>query len=202
VQYVNSDAHPAGRQTGAVILRREYFPFAEGVGSDGGTSLGFTGQEGDPESGLNYVGGRYYRAWTGRFTSADPVFSGVSNPQAWNRYADSFTTLFSKNWRQSCLTVFMFETLNQANPMQPDWLQPFANGITAVQYNRALNYAASRPNVIGGRGLLFPFKSRVFGGLLARSRLTSVLSAGASLALAEVMAISKEWEAANAGLCR
>jgi len=91
IEYYHVDAVGSVRavtdETGAVILRRDYFPFGEGVGPDGGTSLGFTGQEGDPESGLNYVGARYYRAWTGRFTSVDPVFSGVSNPQAWNRYA-------------------------------------------------------------------------------------------------------------------
>lgn len=90
-EYYHVDAAGSVRavtdETGAVILRRDYYPFGEGVGPDGGTSLGFTGQEGDAESGLNYVGARYYRAWTGRFTSVDPVFAGVSNTQAWNRYA-------------------------------------------------------------------------------------------------------------------
>lgn len=91
VEYYHVDAIGSVRavtdEAGAVVLRRDYFLFGEGVNPDGGTSLGFTSQEGDPESGLNYVGARYYRAWTGRFTAVDPVFAGVSNPQNWNRYA-------------------------------------------------------------------------------------------------------------------
>lgn len=79
-------------EAGAVILRRDYYPFGEGVGSDGSTSLGFTGQEADPESGLNYAGARYYRAWTGRFTTVDPASPDPSDPQRWNRYAYALNT--------------------------------------------------------------------------------------------------------------
>jgi RHS repeat-associated protein len=91
IEYYHVDAVGSVRavtdEAGAVILRRDYYPFGEGMGPDGSTSLGFTGQEGDAETGLNYVGARYYRAWTGRFTSVDPVIPDTSDPQRWNRYA-------------------------------------------------------------------------------------------------------------------
>ena len=81
-------------ETAQVISYEEYFPF-------GGTSLHaahsatevsakgyrYTGKERDDETGLNYHGARYYAAWLGRWTSADPagfvdgtnVFAMVAN---------------------------------------------------------------------------------------------------------------------------
>lgn len=67
-------------QTGAVIGYEEYFPY-------GGTSwqasssttdvsskrYRYTGKERDDETGLYYHGARYYAAWLGRWTSADPA---------------------------------------------------------------------------------------------------------------------------------
>jgi RHS repeat-associated protein len=52
----------------------------------------FTGQEHDPESGLDYFGARYYAQRNGRFTTVDPVMNveeALTNPQRWNRYANS-----------------------------------------------------------------------------------------------------------------
>jgi RHS repeat-associated protein len=66
--------------TGGVITYEEYFPY-------GGTSwqaaasttdvsarrYRYTGHERDDETGLYYHGARYYAAWLGRWTSADPA---------------------------------------------------------------------------------------------------------------------------------
>jgi RHS repeat-associated protein len=332
IEYYHVDAVGSVRavtdETGAVILRRDYYPFGEGVGADGSTSLGFTGQEGDPESGLNYGGARYYRAWTGRFMTVDPIFAGVSNPQGWNRYAyalnsplvhtdptglapnlcftrdgniafcdtvvgqypsssggggggsgprgsgghgsggdgngrgrrdpreplprppdpnppddptqpgpespgdgtpppedpvahyeetvtvtadmpspvstggGTIATLFSSRWRESCITLYVVETLSELNPMSPDLVEPFANAIAASQFSAALRYAASRPNVISGRGLLYPQKSSVFRSMLRNSELTLKYAPVANLAIAELVALSREWRAAKSGACR
>ncbi len=66
-------------QSGAVISYEEYYPF-------GGTAYQavrstlevakrqrFLGRERDEESGLYHFGARYYAAWLGRWTSADPA---------------------------------------------------------------------------------------------------------------------------------
>lgn len=41
-------------------------------------------------------------------------------------------------------------------------MEPTARFLSRATFDRALQYAASRPNDIGGTGLLFPFKSSVF----------------------------------------
>lgn len=49
----------------------------------------FTGKERDQETGLDYLGARYFSAAKGRFTSPDPETSNAmaSDPQSWNMYA-------------------------------------------------------------------------------------------------------------------
>jgi RHS repeat-associated protein len=91
IEYYHQDAVGSVRtvtdEVGAVVRTHDCFPFGEGVSAIDGYVQRYADQEGDPESGLSYFGARYYRAWTGRFTTVDPVFAGVSNPQRWNRYA-------------------------------------------------------------------------------------------------------------------
>jgi RHS repeat-associated protein len=62
-------------ETGAVLSYEEYYPY-------GGTSFRsgdidkryrYAGKERDEETGLYYVGARYYAPWLGRWTSADPA---------------------------------------------------------------------------------------------------------------------------------
>ena len=48
----------------------------------------FTGQERDPETGLDYFGARYFSGAQGRFTSPDKPFADQrpEDPQSWNLY--------------------------------------------------------------------------------------------------------------------
>ena len=95
IEYYHLDALGSVRavtdEVGDVVRRHDYFPFGEGVSAIDGYVQRYAEQEGDPESGLSYVGARYYRAWTGRFTTVDPghVGGNLFNPQSWNGYAYS-----------------------------------------------------------------------------------------------------------------
>jgi len=41
----------------------------------------------DAESGQDYAQARNYSAGSGRLNRVDPVYAGLFNPQAWNRYS-------------------------------------------------------------------------------------------------------------------
>ena len=88
-------------QDQSVKSRHDYLPFGEEVGAGvggrttnqgysqpDGVRQGFTGYEGDAETGLNYAQARYHSPTMGRFTSPDPTLLSVNafNPQSWNRY--------------------------------------------------------------------------------------------------------------------
>jgi RHS repeat-associated protein len=95
VEYYHTDAVGSVRavtdQSGAVVLRHDYFPFGEEhAATPGADRRRFTGTERDAETGLDYVGARYYTSRTGRFTTVDPVVpqdAALRDPQQWNRYA-------------------------------------------------------------------------------------------------------------------
>ena len=67
-----------------------YSPFGSNIYSSGTSEdLTFTGKQTDYESGLQYLGARYYSSNMGRFMSPDPSNWGVDfyNPQTWNHYS-------------------------------------------------------------------------------------------------------------------
>jgi RHS repeat-associated protein len=82
---------------GLVLERHDYLPFGEELTATGDQAhIGFGGKEKDQETGvgswaaLNYFGARSLHAASGRFTSADPVFTiddNLVDPQRWNRYS-------------------------------------------------------------------------------------------------------------------
>ena len=62
---------------------------ATGYSNSDDTRQKFTGKERDTESGLDYMGARYYGSSIGRFTLPDPGrinFKHLINPQKWNKY--------------------------------------------------------------------------------------------------------------------
>jgi RHS repeat-associated protein len=92
VRYYHTDAIGSVRvltdKNGQVVERHDYEPFGE-EWNPISTALkrGFTGQERDGETGLEYLGARYYASQFGRFTTADhPGFLDPFDPQSMNRY--------------------------------------------------------------------------------------------------------------------
>jgi RHS repeat-associated protein len=58
-----------------------------GYGAADSTRQKFAGYERDNETGLDYAHARYYANAQGRFTSPDPLFGSIANPQTLNRYS-------------------------------------------------------------------------------------------------------------------
>jgi RHS repeat-associated protein len=74
--------------TGAVAARSDYLPFGEAWAPTGNLpTQRFTGQQRDGDEGFDYFNARSYQTRAGRFEKVDPVFAGLFQPQAWNRYA-------------------------------------------------------------------------------------------------------------------
>jgi len=96
VVYYHTDAIGSVRAitdaTGAVVGRYDFLPFGElwpSVPPAPAEVRQFAGKERDEESGLDYVGARYYASGNGRFTTVDPfldIDQALVDPQRWNRY--------------------------------------------------------------------------------------------------------------------
>jgi len=76
---------------GSLLSKHHYMPFGQEMPGEaqGSTSKRqFTGQERDPEAGLDYMLARYYSSSLGRFMAVDPGDDTVlESPQSWNKYA-------------------------------------------------------------------------------------------------------------------
>ena len=74
---------------GAGIATREFAAFGEQVGSTGTDSgtRGYGAHWQDGESGLLYMGARYYDPVLARFVQPDSVVPEPGDPQSWNRYS-------------------------------------------------------------------------------------------------------------------
>jgi RHS repeat-associated protein len=95
IEYYGTDALGSVRivfaPDGTVKSRGDYLPFGEewGTSTPGGPlpTQRFTGQERDAEENLDYFKARSYQTRTGRFTTVDPIYAGLFEPQRWNRYS-------------------------------------------------------------------------------------------------------------------
>jgi RHS repeat-associated protein len=92
VEYYGLDALGSVRvifnAQGVVVDRMDYGPFGENLRA----AIKFPVEQfaqlaRDAESGQDYAEARNYSAGSGRLNRVDPVYAGLFNPQAWNRYA-------------------------------------------------------------------------------------------------------------------
>lgn len=75
---------------GTVVWKENYLPYGHRLQAPAaGTTnrLWFAGRQFDPDTGLSYMGARYYIPLTGRFTGFDPKDFSPENPHSFNRYA-------------------------------------------------------------------------------------------------------------------
>jgi RHS repeat-associated protein len=94
-------------EAAAIISYEEYHPFGstsfhspDNTGELSAKRYRYTGKERDDETGLYYHGARYYAAWLGRWTAADP--SGlVDGPNLFSYARNQPVTLVDPNGRQS-----------------------------------------------------------------------------------------------------
>jgi RHS repeat-associated protein len=94
----------ARRTTGGIIGRMDYGPFGQDLSV--GTGLptrGYAGLFRDGEAGLDHADARSYQSRTGRFSTVDPVYGRLFDPQGWNRYAYALNrplNLIDPTWLQ------------------------------------------------------------------------------------------------------
>ena len=80
----------ASNALGQVIWRESYRPYGERTVKSAqalDNTVWFTSRRQDPETGLVYMGARYYDPLVGRFVSTDPVLFDEKNLHSFNRYA-------------------------------------------------------------------------------------------------------------------
>jgi RHS repeat-associated protein len=80
----------ATNASGQVIWRESYRPYGERLTNDPastGNDVWFTSRRQDVDTGLVYMGARYYDPTIGRFISVDPKPFNEKNVHSFNRYA-------------------------------------------------------------------------------------------------------------------
>lgn len=94
VTYFHNDASGtpvlATDSTGVEVWRETYRPYGDRLNMEddsGGNSIGFHGKPFDPNTGLSYMGARYYHPTVGRFMGIDPAPVVPDELQTFNRYA-------------------------------------------------------------------------------------------------------------------
>jgi hypothetical protein len=138
---------------------------------------------GDPEGGTKTC--EWYPALSFNWV---PGAAGVAAAAAFNgqgaagsNRAWAFAKAFASNFFSAqfykeelqpggCLDTFVTASADAANPISPSLAGAGGAGTmaasAAIRYNAAQAYAASRPNVLGGRGLIFPQKSIPYNNIL------------------------------------
>jgi RHS repeat-associated protein len=132
---------------GVEVGRHDFLPFGEEWNPPASAKEKklFTGHERDAETGLDYFGARYYRAYLGRFTTVDPLGSSArrDNPQTFNRYSYALN-----------------------NPLK--WVDPTGMDVAKSCVQDPSCTVALKMNVIYDRGVSFD-KQRLEADYLARA---------------------------------
>jgi RHS repeat-associated protein len=77
-------------ENGRLLWKESYRPYGERLlngASPDANRLWFTGKPQDPDTGLSYLGARYYSPQLGRFMGIDPKAVDPGDPHSFNRYA-------------------------------------------------------------------------------------------------------------------
>jgi hypothetical protein len=104
-----------------------------------------------------------------------------------------------------CVAVFLDATVDALNPFTPSLTtlaEPVAFTAATFKYNAAVRYAASRPNFLGGTGLIYPMKSSVVRSMLADANMMAGSAAWLTVDLAVVNGLIEEGKAMMNGTCQ
>jgi hypothetical protein len=193
-----------------------------GIPTPGGVPTGPIGHPGEPGGGSS--GGSADGDGAGGCTEADgsvhcseeitveekapsPRTAGIRQGQWWPTFFRTAWEEGSYNqWQEGGCGRLFYETTRDA--LNPFSLSPASAGESvglvwgAHTYNQTLQYAASRPNYLGGRGLVYPMKSSVFraGVQTAKLRAASGPLIQANLAIYHGLVV--EMAALYQGQCR
>jgi RHS repeat-associated protein len=80
----------ATNASGALVWKENYLPYGQRQAqapASAGNKLWYTGKPHEEDTGLTYMGARYYMPLVGRFTGMDPVDIVPGQPHSLNRYA-------------------------------------------------------------------------------------------------------------------
>ena len=123
--------------------------------------------------------------------------------------ADSVRQISAPTGPPSCYSLFLGEAVRNlspipltADPSISDAIEPTANALAIRNWNRSVKYAASRPNYLGGKGLLYPNKSSVFRKKVAQGEFWSKAGLWGAADFAIWDAVITEWNMASSGGCR
>ena len=152
-------------------------------------------------------------AWKGQAVGQGCAIS-CGNSSWWGTFAKS---LFTTNPFPTALKSFGEGGCNQilaetfAEDISPiplgnspgvgDAVDAASKFASQTAYAAALTHAASATNVLGGQGLLYPFKSSIFSGLMGASKVAEEAAIPATLVLATAHAVYSSGAAALKGQC-
>ena len=180
------------------------------------TGLGYDSSGNAEVSRAGAMGSNAWGAWTQTYGTGVGLglFSGNSgaNGWGWNFSKAFFGNFFSLNFYKSefsnngCLSTFASASLDALNPASPSLAGAGGAGAmtvsAATRYNAAQAYAASRTNVLGGQGLIFPQKSIPYNNILKGSAVTNLAEGvGGYVDGAMAQGLLTEYEEAMTGVC-
>jgi RHS repeat-associated protein len=115
---------------GLIISYEEYSPYGSSAyrSSRSGVDVSarryrYIGLERDDETGLYHMGARYYAAWLGRWTSADPLGVGADGPGIYNYTRGSPVTLVDPGGTWSISSLVAQAKASQGTDSEPNWVE-------------------------------------------------------------------------------
>ena len=171
ITYFHNDAAGtpmlATNEAGNVVWKENYRPYGEKVLNQAANSnttnkIGFAGKPFDNQTGLTYMGARYYDPVIGRFMGVDPVGFQENNIHSFNRYAyanNNPLKYIDPDGKQA-VEVGIFN-----NYMSQQWTQ--TQQVVGAVFNQSMNTAAQ---ITVGLASFIPVPAAILGRLAVTAK--------------------------------